>query len=406
MRNVPYRYRKVEICPEKWINIWESGNNLRGNGNIIYYGGEKMSFNEKEFMEMDEFINEFASFVQGLEEEHKKRLSARVDSSGTLCDFLSMLKKDELCNIRRNLKIAGVSSLNKQRLVELLELKIRENINYIIMMLSEDAFNLLKKAVKSNGVFKHNFEEIDLIEQIQTYGIGFSGAMENGETVFIIPKEIIDDVKSALNDMTIISKIKRYHKCYRIGLGYLYFYGAAPIGELHFKIVMSMDDIGDIDVYDYIEHNMGYYYDIKYYEGYLYHWTVFNIQAVIKEQEKRPNLGYRPIPLESALEASNKDYICWNEYDTNLFKFLIDKMGFNPEDAAGIIENNSLLIKNSAPYDQMLDSMNSIISFPDNKTLNEFTTHFNEFYNNKIQPGLKGYSLNDLPKGKQNFLII
>lgn len=364
-----------------------------------------MRFDEKESMDVDEFINEFASFMNGLEEEQKKRLSVKIDCNGGLCDFLSIFKKDKLSNIRRNLNITGVSSLNKKNLVEILAAKIKENIHHIIMMLSEDAFNLLKKTVKSNGVLRHNFEEIDLIEQIQTYGIGFSGSIGNGEFVFIIPKEILDDIKAALSDMTIISKIKRYHKCYRMVLGYLYFYGAAPMGELYFKIVMNLDDTRDLDIYDYVEHNIGYYYDIKYYEGYLYHWTVFNIQAVIKEQEKRPNIGYRSIPLENVLDASNRDYICWNEHDTNLFKFLIEKMGFNPEEAAGIIENNILLIKNSTPYDQILEAVNSIISFPDKKTLDEFITYFNEVYNNKMQPGLKGYSLNDLPKGKQKFSI-
>ncbi len=126
----------------------------------------------------------------------EKKLSKRVYSFD-LKELIECLSKDEIYNIARNLGVAKISGLNKDKLAEKLIEEYKPLIEKRIGLFEEERYKILKSYIDNKGV--KNFDDIDEEEADKSayfiqQGIIYP-TVKNDESMFLMPKVVQKIIK-------------------------------------------------------------------------------------------------------------------------------------------------------------------------------------------------------------------
>jgi len=146
-----------------------------------------------------------------------------------LRSFLERLTKDELTNIRKNLNLKGISSLNKKQLIDVLEEELAGSLEQIISSLDSNQYKDVSQIIKNNGIAQLKFanEEVEFYREL---GIIFSCTVD-GKRVLVMPNELVAKFNN-LDKNIILSKTKRNTQWVRITQGLLFYYGTLRFSQL------------------------------------------------------------------------------------------------------------------------------------------------------------------------------
>lgn len=177
-------------------------------------------------------------------EKIKEKMLSPIKEEYNLRDYLKSMTKDELTIIRRTLDVKGASSLAKEKLIDKLEGFIKESIVTILHNITEEEYYTLLMMIPKNGITVINLNDINQLEKIielRSHGIVYPGKIN--DTLFAcIPRDILDDVKNAIEDKDVSSSINSRHKWLRAASGFLYFYGALGKEELYNMIKKAFEE--------------------------------------------------------------------------------------------------------------------------------------------------------------------
>jgi hypothetical protein len=310
--------------------------------------------------------------------------------------YLSMLTRDDLGEIRRRLQVKGASSLKKDQLVELLSIEIKNNIEDIMYRLSEKEYDLLSNLVQKDGVAKCNvkdeYQRARLIN-LRHWGIVFTGNLEDIESAAVVPVDILNDINEKLNDLGLVSKIKQRHKLVRAIIGLLYYYGVVEENELHRLVGKLLNWEMDFDEFKAIvDDTVNFGKTIKRTGNLIFYSEVFDPQAIYEEQLKRRDIDYAQLTLDEVLEAGAEGFKLWTEYDKKLFNYIYRKYDITMEQAEEFVDGCIYLNKNNYNFNQVMSFVQRTFVITDLQTLREVSELVQEANNNARLWILKGHT--------------
>ncbi|WP_410506240.1 SEC-C metal-binding domain-containing protein [Haloimpatiens sp. FM7315] len=325
-----------------------------------------------------------------------KKMSTQNQFTYQLKDFLYNMTKDELNEIRKILKIKGISKLKKDDLIDYLEKFILNDLEGIIKkQLNEKEVLFLSKLIENQGALDYHEEFSCYIEKFEKLGLAFLSTVEDGQKVIVMPYNI----RECIGKISFLSKVKNTNdyknQWIEIIKVLLYYYGVIYAEDAH-RITEKLYG-KSIGFYDYLESvikikNEIYNYDKQ--NKIVYLKEVINPLYIYKEQNSRI-IDYFPVTKDMVEQFENQEL---TDIEREFLDILINTYGVLPKEAENILKLYINRIKNGYTLEQSMKNIFTLIKFKENKDMKEFLGNLVYVYNNTNMWALKGYTPEKLAK--------
>ncbi|WP_028609844.1 YecA family protein [Paenibacillus harenae] len=307
-------------------------------------------------------------------------------------DALGSLTKQQLTNIRMNLDISNLSSLNKQGLVEKLSEKIPEHLWMITRTWDHERLKLAQKIAKNDGLWDKPLLELQQYEYFRERGILFPGILE-GKRVVIMSAELVTLYKSGdfLQDHPIVSRNTEW---IRLTHGLLYGYGVLTAEELE-RFVMSYSEHKQLpgDLMNILYEAWPYYERFLIEEnGIVSDNRVVHSEALWIQRSQRHDLEFYPYTKQELLKIGEKDYVERNQHYMNLVRYVLEHYETDREDAELLVEECVDAAKTGDSLASIIEMAQDFIEMPSLESVAGFTDLLVPLMNNTKQWGIKGYA--------------
>ncbi|MCY6369308.1 YecA family protein [Clostridium ganghwense] len=361
--------------------------------------------NKQEMKMVFDGLMRFEEMVDKNMQKQEEKLFKPVKIDYKVKDFLNGLTKDELDEIRRKLDIKGVSKLKKADLIDVLDIEIHKNLELIFERdLQNEEYKLIKKLINNKGFIQFDRKYIDVVKYLRRIGIVFSGILENGEEIIIIPV----DFRGLIEELTDSSKntrnIKLREKWTNIVHGLLCYYGVLKFEDLSNLVEKySEGNFDSTSFNDILNNEVQKGSKIKYSNNLYYHSEVKDPVAIYNKQEKCKDIEYYHV-TKDMIEMANKGSLSKEEIE--VYNYLIKKFGMSKEYAEYLLKSCITSIKNDNEFKDIVDNIFQYLVFTDVNEANYFVGKINELYSSTRLWSLKGYTAVQMSKYEQKIINI
>ncbi|MCU6709101.1 SEC-C metal-binding domain-containing protein [Paenibacillus sp. J5C_2022] len=316
----------------------------------------------------------------------------------TLKQLLAALTKDELHQIRKNLRIKGASQLNKSELAACLARDIPFYVNVALHRFDVRRLEVLQKVLDSPvGVAVEElviFDDIN-IGYFMAYGLLLPDAAR--EDRMCVPWEVRQELTDKrLREYSDV--IRRNTQWTKLAKGLLYYYGYASFDLLERKIEeytkreVSSVDVMDI-LLDYSHFDEGI---IPFGRGFTYYMA--DQEEVVMEHAARSELEYAHLPRKKVMQAAEEEdgYVERNESYLKLVSFLTSHYDIQREMADLIVEESVMAIVMGNSPNEVLADLLGQFDAPSMEIMKQLTDLFFTLYHATPQWALKGHSPNQM----------
>ncbi len=334
------------------------------------------------------------------------RLWSEITEGLTLEEGLSRLTKEELDKLRQKLGVRNASSLKKPELIERLCEAVPELLHKQWMRIDSHRYELLARAASRNGVL--GAEQIGVSEAAyyQQQGWLFPGTLD-GRRVLIMPLELRESVKG-LNILELKQQLKRNDQWLKLTYGLLYYYGLVKKGKLMELIRDYMKEpLQELAYLETILESLDYVPQFQPTSLGWAHWRLVeeeHLQAILKEQESRPSLGYCELPKERVLQAAEFDYVETTPEFNAFAQYIRSNYTLTAEEAHEIVLSCVWRIQEGAEFNEIMSFVQSMIEMEDVQTLDEVMAFLVAIFNSTRQWALKGHTPNEIAARSGNVL--
>lgn len=354
----------------------------------------------------ERLLNALARFHENEEKlarKREERIWREITSPCRLSDLLARLTKDELSNIRSNLNLKGMSTLNKKELAEELVRLLPEKTEEVFSGFDEERYQLVKKMCEKGGFIFDSDISTEKAEYLRENGIIFPGS-RNGRKILCMPLEFLDIFRDMINP-EYGKLVRRNTEWVRLTHGLLYYYG-------YLSFIQLQDTIGKLtgekpDAVQYLKILM----DAMFYHGQI--WPdgagfcdirVSDAQKVQQEQRARPDVAYRPFTREQLFKAGAPGYIDLTPTLRVFMEFLRENYEISKEEVNEIADECLYIINSDGKPGDLLKHLESFLEFPSFEFVQELTEVMMHLFNNTRMWILKGHTPSELSKEEKKHL--
>ncbi|WP_102401564.1 SEC-C metal-binding domain-containing protein [Haloimpatiens massiliensis] len=329
----------------------------------------------------------------------ENKLFNKIKEDYNLKDFLTIMTKEELNEIRKKLELKGISNLKKQELIVELQNGILNSLDNTINKLNNEEKEILKSLVENKGTYLYNEKMVDSLIKYRYSGIVFSGIINNQDKVMIIPQDLILPIKEIILDSPTIEKAKCNKLWIDIIRGLLYYYGVLDIECAH-KLTANLC-CKKIDFYDYLMEavsveNPFYKYNSE--ERIIYLKEVEKPFYIMHQQSKIKS-DYLPITMDMVHEVCS-DELFGSEKE--IYNLLLENPKINESEAREITKKLIIEIRNGRPLKDSLKNLFEFFNFKNLSEANRFINSVSRIYSKTIMWNLKGYTPYEMNKINNN----
>ncbi|GAA0181231.1 hypothetical protein SH2C18_37910 [Clostridium sediminicola] len=319
-----------------------------------------------------------------------------IDLNLTYEECLIKLKKDELIEIRKHLKLTNVSKLKKADLVEVLGNKAKEiDEEYITGNLIYDAYKALKTIIekfeKGQGNYiPYNEDMYGIAINLKELGLAFYGTIEDNLKIIIVPINIMGTIKDIVKSKEIEEYMLQRKKYTILIAAYIHYYGIINKLDLEKIIETSFDSI---DLANDINYNTSLILEDKYGENfkinspYIYHVNLENILSTLKEQTVRKELEYYPLTPKLFEEHYENNF---NFQGEELYSFLVGEKNVDEVKAKTLIWEFIFRVQNSVETKKAIEILTENIELNGEEEKNKLRNLVNGLSDNLRMWNLKG----------------
>jgi len=356
--------------------------------------------------QLNNLINNFEHSMEYLEKLRVKsfyKMFESLNKQVTLCETLNTYTKNDLDMVRKDLSISGISSLNKQKLAEALDTNIKILLPEILKKFTDSEYKLLENMLKQNGIVKYKDEFFDRFSYLRRFGIIGCFKDSNDNYHIFIPEDILLSLNSLINNIIIVSEIKQNEKVTKLLKGYLFYYGAIPFQKVYDMISKYIKNPLDMTaIFNIIYESSTKDNEIYFKENYWCSKQVRDLEELITHQNMKSNLDFISLTEKQILDASESNFVEWNEYDSNLIDFLRNNFTISKKQVLEYIEGMKLKFKIGCEFNAVVEQFSSTFEVEDLEHLKQSVELIIAVYNNSIQWVLKGYSPSLIRTGKNH----
>jgi hypothetical protein len=327
------------------------------------------------------------------------KLILPIEQDYILADYLNFLTKPELYDIAKRLEIKGISSLNKNQLIELLNNEIKNKIPKILPKVTEKEFYFILLLMSKEGNTFVNFKEKaqrQMVQNLREWGIVFSGTLSDLGTFAVIPKDLIPEINNVIENKESAVKISDRQKWIRATTGILFYYGVLGSSDLFETVKEGIGEEIDSSEYNEIIDDYCKYGNLVKKDGDLYFYYKVENPAQIRDvQEEKTGISYYKLEIRNVFQAGLEDYTEWSEVEKDFNEFLITEYRVSSNQAEKLVNDCVYLIKNNHSIDDIADACSKSLGIDDFGTL-ELNNHIEKLYDNTRLWTLKGNTRKDL----------
>jgi hypothetical protein len=344
--------------------------------------------------------------VNSLNSEQQKKdlnkLLVSIEQDYVLPDYLNLLTKPELTEIVKRLELKGTSSLNKKQLIELLNNEIRKNIPEILEKMTEKEFYFVLLLLSKEGLTYINLKEKAqrvMVQSLRQWGIGFTGTLKDLGTFAVIPKDILPNIKSCIDNEEFAMKISERQKWLRATAGVLYYYGVMESNNLFNTIKTILDYPMDYNQYiSAVDQDCKYGNLIKKDKDLYYFSKVENPEFIYEMQLEKKGISFSQIDLKQIFQAGMEEYSEWSDIEKELNDLIVREFGTSTKQAEKLINDCIYLMKNNYQINSIIDVLGRGLGAEDEFELQSISKLINDMYMNTRLWILKGNSQNSIFK--------
>ncbi|MBD0383203.1 YecA family protein [Paenibacillus sedimenti] len=316
---------------------------------------------------------------------------------------LAGLTKNELTEIRTNLAVKGVSSMNKEQLAGVLEQQIPASLHELLHKFDETRFQVLKQ-IAARGGYTYSLIDNEQLAYFHGRGLIFSGK-HKGKHALVIPQEVLQSFQS-LDHKIFSESIRRNTEWIKLTHGMLFYYGHVRLHDLVSMIKQLTGLEVEMDEYvSIIQDSIPFYRKIRPSSSGFFN-ELMGINPVVQEQEFRLDLSFYPFTKSQLLQAGEPDFVDRNPSHRAFVDFIRKNYRISQEEADFIVEDctDNIRLGHSPGY--LLKELQQQLEIDDLLLTQGFMGHISELNNNTRQWLLKGYTPNELSPASAPALLM
>ncbi|WP_186579733.1 SEC-C metal-binding domain-containing protein [Aquibacillus kalidii] len=355
--------------------------------------------------EMDEVLERLTGMRKSQLEKLAKRLWSDMEVPFTLEEGLRSYTKSELDDIRKYLRLTGVSSLKKADLLDVLREAIPNKIEEICEKWDDERLSWLLKIADNGGkITVPSSIGLGQARYLRATGFVFTGTYQ-GKKILAVPSKLVDPIKALKNNFTVRSKVKRNTEWLTLLRGLLYYYGTLNGTQL-IKLTNSYTS-EPVDVMAYfqvIDDANAFMEDYQYDRYGFSDQGVENPDSVVAEHRMRKDLSFYPFSKQQVLTAGQPGFIERNKSYVQLVKYLTDSFEIDKEEVDEIVDECVFEIQNDATFNDVFQYFSNLFEFEDINEVQALMDHVTNLMNNTRLWVLKGYTPTELAEQERKHL--
>jgi hypothetical protein len=322
----------------------------------------------------------------------------------SLADCLGRLTKGHLTEIRTNLEIKGVSTLNKQDLAIALEQHIPNALPDLLNKFDETRYQIMKQ-IASRGGFSHTLIEYDQLAYFISRGLIVTGKY-NGKHTLAMPQEVLESFQQ-MDHSAYRETFKRNTEWIKLTHGLLFYYGKLSLSDLENFLKQYTGVSVRIGEYlSVLDESISFYWKIQPDSDGFSNILIKDPRHVQQEQESRLNLSFYPFTKSQLLYAGEPEFVDRNSSHKAFVDFIRMNYTVSREEADFIVEDCADDIRNGISPGNLLQSLQKQLEINDLELTKGFMNHITALNNNTRQWFLKGYTPNELSPASQPSAVI
>ncbi|EKO1913256.1 SEC-C domain-containing protein [Clostridium botulinum] len=330
----------------------------------------------------------------------------KLNEKNNLETLLNNLTKNDLTDIRKSLDVKGASKLNKKELIEVLENKLKNNLNEVISNIGFYEYIFLDRYFHEIEYINKNTNKFDnAINDLKKKGIIFQ--IDEDKNKVVIPEELKDNIKEnfieeeEFNLGFYISK-----DILKVVQVLLHYYGALSLEELY-KIIHSMssnlnygkDRNIEIEfdrsyLTNLLSDNNRSYYGIKKQDNTYYVEDVINLSYVLQGHKAIQYLDYKELSI-NYIRKFNKEEFYIKPLE-KLKKYMKENLNIKEEKLNELMYSTSCLMKNAFSVDYIFEDIKGRIYLKNEEIERYIKDIITEINNNIEKWCLRGHSITEI----------
>nr|WP_242831604.1 SEC-C metal-binding domain-containing protein [Clostridium botulinum] len=330
----------------------------------------------------------------------------KLNEKNNLETLLNNLTKNDLTDIRKSLDVKGASKLNKKELIEVLENKLKNNLNEVISNIGFYEYIFLDRYFDEIEYINKNTNKFDnAINDLKKKGIIFQ--IDEDKNKVVIPEELKDNIKEnfieeeEFNLGFYISK-----DILKVVQVLLHYYGALSLEELY-KIIHSMssnlnygkDRNIEIEfdrsyLTNLLSDNNRSYYGIKKQDNTYYVEDVINLSYVLQGHKAIQYLDYKELSI-NYIRKFNKEEFYIKPLE-KLKKYMKEDLNIKEEKLNELMYSTSCLMKNAFSVDYIFEDIKGRIYLKNEEIERDIKDIITEINNNIEKWCLRGHSITEI----------
>jgi hypothetical protein len=380
----PYRKQLINCTIESWI---------------VFFFSERMKKMNKRLSAKDQkallnALEKAKEMQQSMEAKAEGKRWLEVEVPLALADILAKLTKNELTEIRSNLEIRGVSTLNKQQLAEVLEQQIPASLPDLLHKFDEKRYQIMKQ-IAGRGGYIYALIESEQLAYFHSRGLIFSGK-HKGKNALVIPQEVVESFQN-INHSAYRETIRRNTEWIKLTHGLLFYYGTLNLHE-SVNLIKQLTGM-DVEIGDYLsvlEDSIWFYGKIQSDPEAFSNILITDWKQVQQEHEMRSELPFYPFTKSQFLQAGEPEFVDRNPSHQAFVDFICKHYTISREEADFIVEDCADAIRNGRSPGNLLQLLQQSLEINNLELTNAFMNHTITLHNNTRQWALKGYTPNEL----------
>ena len=352
----------------------------------IYYNTDTEKWICERCKNMEDELDKLAAKME-------KKLSKRAYSFD-IKELIECLSKDEIYNIARNLGVAKISGLNKDKLAEKLIGEYKPLIEKRIGLFDEERYRLLMTYIDKKGV--KLFDEVDEEEADKSAYFIQQGMLyptvKDETSMFLMPK-IVQKLIKDKNDIDYRRVLKANTELINIYRGMNKAYGILKVEDA-VNMLGKFNDNEDISLLDLLREASYYYSEFREESGYFINNEIDNYEEVLNDISKEEIKEYASISKEELLIMSGDNWVYNSKAGKSFYKEFTAMFSVNKDMTIAMMEDLVLYVQELEPS-EAVEKMIELINI-DNEDIRIVASKMMNKFVNKIRLWrLKGISKND-----------
>ncbi|EPY2302809.1 SEC-C metal-binding domain-containing protein [Clostridium sporogenes] len=331
---------------------------------------------------------------------------SKLNEKNNLETLLNNLTKNDLTDIRKSLDIKGASKLNKKELIEVLENKLKNNLNEVISNIGFYEYIFLDRYFDEIEYINKNTNKFDnAINDLKKKGIIFQIDMDKNKVV--IPEELEDNIKENFIDEEEFNLGFYISKdILKVVQVLLHYYGALSLEELY-EIIHSMSsnlnygknknieiEFDRSYLTNLLSDNNRSYYGIKKQDNIYYVEDVINLSYVLQGHKAVQYLDYKELSI-NYIRKFNKEEFYIKPLE-KLKKYMKENLNLKEEKLNEVMYSTSCLMKNAFSVDYIFEDIKGRIYLKNEEIERDIKDIITEINNNIEKWCLRGHSITEI----------